>query len=302
MHWKSILIFLLGSGMLLSSCGKDPNAKANKEHRPYERIVSLSGGITETLFTLGVGGSVVGVDVTSTYPNAIDKIPNLGHVSKLNTEAILGLQPDLIVAEAKDSNQIALQQLQAAGIEVLYLESSYTLDRPVQQASLLAKKLGSPGAYQQLVDAHQQNAMALKAILDGQTYQPKVLFVYARGKGSMMVAGQNTAASAMIALAGGQNAITSFEGFRALSPEGLVETQPEVILLFESGLQSLGGMEGLLSVSGLKQTPAGRHQRIIAMDGLYLLGFTPRIAAAATELAEQLQAFRYESGQLSEQH
>jgi len=302
MHWKSILIFLLASGLVIGSCKNGPSEHTGAEQPAYERIVALSGGITETIFALGQGNKIVGVDVTSTYPDAVKEIAQLGHVGKLNTEAVLGLQPDLIIAEANDSSQVALQQLSRAGIEVLYLESSYTLDRPLQQAAILAQKLGSQTEYQRLVDAHQQHSTKLDAILDGQPYEPKVLFVYARGKGSMMVAGQNTAASAMITLSGGQNAISSFEGFRALSPEGLIETKPEVILLFDSGLKSLGGPEGLLSVPGMEQTPAGKHQRIIAMDGLYLLGFTPRVAAAAVELATQLQAFQYESSQLSEQY
>jgi iron complex transport system substrate-binding protein len=119
---------------------------------------------------------------------------------------------------------------------------------------------------------------------------PKVLFIYARGKGSLMVAGKNTAASVMIELAGGQNAVQSFEGFRALSAEGLMEAQPEVLLLFDSGLQSLGGVEGLLQIPGLAQTPAGQQGHIIGMDGLYLLGFTPRAARAAADLSGRLQA------------
>ena len=75
----------------------------------------------------------------------------------------------------------------------------------------------------------------------------------------------------------------------ALSAEGLLQAQPDAILLFESGLQSLGGKEGLMQVEGIAQTPAGRNDRFIAMDGLYLLGFTPRAGEAAFELAEVLK-------------
>ncbi len=267
----------------------DSGAEVSETATTYSRIISLSGAITETLFALGQGDKVVGIDVTSTYPETTAELPQLGHVSKLNAEALLALQPDLIIAEAKDQAIPQLGQLQQSGIEILFVENSYTLDGPIQMAERLAKVLGQDDKLTFVKKDLEQQRQQLAQIKEQSNSNPKVLFIYALGKGSLMVAGTGTPAAAMIDIAGGQNAVTEFEGFKALTPEGLIAAQPEIILLFESGLQSLGGPEGLIQVPGLAQTPAGANQRFIAMDGLYLLGFTPRAGQAAVELAQKIQ-------------
>jgi iron complex transport system substrate-binding protein len=289
------LIHFLGIiclGLSLNACQNAPSSSAQAtQEASYERLVSLSGSVTELLYELEQGDKIVGVDVTSTYPAAqVAQLPKLGHVRQLNVEALLSLQPDLVLAERTDEASAALQQLEAAGVEMLWLDGSFTLDKPLAQAEQISEKLGLDQELESLRKTYEADKAKLQQARQAMEDTPKVLFIYARGKGSLMVAGKNTAASAMIELAGGQNAISSFEGFRALSAEGLMEAQPEVLLLFDSGLQSLGGVEGLLQIPGLAQTPAGQQGHIIGMDGLYLLGFTPRAARAAADLSERLQA------------
>lgn len=288
------LIHFLGIiclGLSLNACQNAPSSSAQAtQEASYERLVSLSGSVTELLYELEQGDKIVGVDVTSTYPaEQLTELPKLGHVRQLNVEALLSLQPDLVLAERTDEASAALQQLEAAGVEVLWLDGSFTLDKPLAQAEQISKKLGLDQELERLRQAYEADKAKLEKARQAMEGTPKVLFIYARGKGSLMVAGKNTAASAMIELAGGQNAVQSFEGFRALSAEGLMQAQPEVLLLFKSGLESLGGVEGLLQVPGLAQTPAAQQGHIIGMDGLYLLGFTPRAARAAADLSQQLQ-------------
>jgi iron complex transport system substrate-binding protein len=283
---------VLALGLSLIACQNTPSAAEQAtQEAAYERLVSLSGSVTELLYELEQGDKIVGVDVTSTYPaEQLTELPKLGHVRQLNVEALLSLQPDLVLAERTDEASAALQQLEAAGVEVLWLDGSFTLDKPLAQAKQISEKLGLNEELESLRKTYKADKAKLQQARQAMEETPKVLFIYARGKGSLMVAGKNTAASAMIELAGGQNAVQSFEGFRALSAEGLMEARPEVLLLFDSGLQSLGGLEGLLQIPGLAQTPAGQRGHIIGMDGLYLLGFTPRAARAAVDLSERLQA------------
>jgi iron complex transport system substrate-binding protein len=283
---------ILTLGLSLNACQNAPSATEQAtQEASYERLVSLSGSVTELLYELEQGDKIVGVDVTSTYPaEQVAQLPKLGHVRQLNVEALLSLQPDLVLAEQTDEASAALQQLEAAGVEVLWLDGSFTLDKPMAQAEQISERLGLNEELKSLRKTYEADKARLQQARQAMEDTPKVLFIYARGKGSLMVAGKNTAASAMIELAGGQNAVQSLEGFRALSAEGLIEAQPEVLLLFDSGLQSLGGVEGLLQVPGLAQTPAGQQGHIIGMDGLYLLGFTPRAARAAADLSGRLQA------------
>jgi iron complex transport system substrate-binding protein len=120
--------------------------------------------------------------------------------------------------------------------------------------------------------------------------QKKVLFIYARGAGTMLVSGTGTSVDAMIKLAGARNAVQEFSDFKPLSAESLVVAQPDVILMFPDGLQSMGGLEGLLKVPGVAQTPAGKARKIITMDGELLTGFGLRLPEAIRELHDKIQA------------
>jgi iron complex transport system substrate-binding protein len=67
-----------------------------------------------------------------------------------------------------------------------------------------------------------------------------------------------------------------------------VSGNPDVILLFTTGLESLGGIDGLLKVQGIAQTNAGRNRRVIEMDGQLMTGFSPRLGLAVQELSRKL--------------
>ncbi len=106
----------------------------------------------------------------------------------------------------------------------------------------------------------------------------------------MMVSGSGTSAHTMIQLAGAVNAVSGYENYKPLTAEALVAASPDVILMLTSGLESLGGVDGLLKTPGLALTPAGQNRRIVAMDGLYLLGFGPRTGKAVLELARKFHS------------
>jgi iron complex transport system substrate-binding protein len=104
----------------------------------------------------------------------------------------------------------------------------------------------------------------------------------------MLVSGKNTSADTMINLAGGVNAVTEYDGYKPLTSEAVVAAAPDVILMLDSGLESLGDVDDLLKVPGVALTPAGQERRIVTMNGLYLLGFGPRLADAVRDLSHLL--------------
>ncbi len=105
----------------------------------------------------------------------------------------------------------------------------------------------------------------------------------------MTVSGTGTALDHMIGLAGAQNAITGFTQFKPLSAESLVAANPDVLLLFDSGLQSVGGPDGLLTVQGISATNAGKKQRSFPwMDNFS--GFGLRLPAAIAELNKKIHS------------
>ena len=289
MRYFSTLLLAL----FILSCQTTETTSANQltHTNPYERIISLSGSITETLFALGHGDKVVAIDLPSTYPvDALAKLPRVGHIRQLNVEGVLAQRPDLILLLKENADLPAVQQLKESGIELLILDTESTFDGPVKMAKTISNKLGDTEQLAVIEQKLNQQKVELAEMVKANTQQAKVLFIYARGAGNMMVAGKGTPAEAMITLAGGQNAVTDFEGFKTLSAEGLIQAQPDYILLFESGLDKLGGADQVFQIEGIQQTPAGKNKRLITMDGLKLIGFTPRMGEAALELARQLQS------------
>lgn len=276
--------------VLMSACGNNAEKAKTEEAKvtevKKEKIVSISGTTTEIVCALGLQDEIVGVDVTSTYPEAMAKLPSVGHNRSMSAEAIIALAPTIVIGVAENVKPELVDQLKNAHIRVLL----YNLETSVEGTKTLIKSvadsLGKADKAEAIVagiDADLKEQVAL-------TKKTKVLFIYARGAGTMMVAGDKTSANAMISLAGGENAVTGFEDFKPLTPESLLKANPDVILMFSSGLESLGGLEELLKVPGVAMTNAGKKKQVIEMDGQFLTGFGPRLGKAVAELSKKLDA------------
>ncbi|MGG5507001.1 MULTISPECIES: heme/hemin ABC transporter substrate-binding protein [unclassified Myroides] len=249
-----------------------------------ERIVSLNGAITETLVDLGQRKNIVGIDITSTYPTDLNTTAaQLEHVNKINIEALMALKPTLVYIAKKDLNDNLKKQLEDAKIKTVVIDQAYSVAGTKKLIQDVASSLNLTD-YEALLTKIDQDQAQLKTFEN----KPKVLFIYARGAANLFVAGNNTPMQNIIELAGGQNAVTGFDDFKPLTPEALLNSNPDYILLFDTGLQSMGGVDGVLKIEGLDRTNAGKNKKIIAMDGLLLTGFTPRIGTAITQLNQQL--------------
>lgn len=248
-----------------------------------ERIVSLNGAVTETLAALDAAGTIVGKDVTSTYPADLTA-KDLGHVRSITAESILALQPSIVFGTTKDVNPTLNNQLQKANVSMILIDQEYSVEGTKKLITDVANKLNKQN-YQPLLD----NILNKIATIKPFDKKPKVLFIYARGAGNLMVAGKETPLHNMIELAGAENAAAALTDFKPLTPEALLTTNPDVILMFDSGLQSLGGVDGLLKVEGIAATNAGKNKKVISMDGQLLSGFGPRLGEAVVELHNKLQ-------------
>lgn len=251
---------------------------------PAPRIVSLSGTISEIVCALGRQGQLVGVDVTSTYPEALTRLPKVGHTRNISAEGVLALSPTLVVGTTESLKPEVAAQLKAAGVPVQLFKQEYSVAGTKNLVQAVAAAFGATAQVPAVLKKLDTDLAAVRK----PTAAPKVLFIYARGAGTLMVAGQGTSAEKIIQLAGGQNAAQGFADFKPLTAEALVAANPDVLLLFDSGLASLGGKAGLLQIPGVAQTTAGRTGRVIEMDGQLLTGFGPRLGQATAELSRQL--------------
>lgn len=279
---KKILSLILGFALLVS-CSGEPVSKAETK-REAMKIVSLSGTITEIIYALNEDSQLVAVDITSTFPESASKLTNLGHMSSITAEGIIGSEPTHVIGFKDEVKPELAAQLRNAGIKVVLMEREYSIDGAKKIIADVAKFMAKNDEGQKLQDQIDADI----ALLTKLPKTPTVLFVYARGPGALMVAGEETQLQEMIKLAGGKNAVSGFNDFKPLTPEAVIAANPDMLLMFETGAQSLNGEAGLLEIPGIKLTNAGKNKTFYSMDGLYLSGFGPRVGKALLELNQKL--------------
>lgn len=252
------------------------------------RIVSIGGAITEILYALGLEDRIVGVDTTSLYPpKALGEKPNVGYMRQLSAEGVLGLNPQLILAIEGSGPKETLDVLDAAKIPFVSFPETYTEQGLIDKIKMVAHAMDADARGACLTAAVSSDLAELKKLRDSVKKPARVMFVMSFLNGRAMVAGHKTAANEIIKLAGGVNAVDGFEGYKPVNDEAIVAAKPDVILTMQRGREQLDAQTVFANPS-FALTPAAAKKSFVAMDGLYLLGFGPRTAAAARDLALSL--------------
>ncbi|WP_421996761.1 heme/hemin ABC transporter substrate-binding protein [Reyranella sp.] len=256
--------------------------------QPAPRIVSVGSSVTEIFYALGAETLLVGVDTTSLYPAAARKLPQVGYMRALSAEGVLALKPTLVVATTAAGPATTLDQLRGAGIEVLLLPDHYDYDSVVEKIEAIGKVTGRTAEAKALIAEGRRDMATLAAKLASVAARPRVLFLLAMSGGAPQAAGRNTAADGIIRLAGGVNAVDGYAGYRPLTPEAVIASRADVVVMPRQSVEALGGVQAVLDQPALRQTPAGRNGRVLQFDAILLLGFGPRTPQAAAELAQAL--------------
>lgn len=256
--------------------------------RDAKRIVAVGGAITEIVYALGLEDRLVGIDTTSFYPpQALKQKPNVGYMRQLAAEGVLGLNPDLILATEGSGPKETIAILKEAKVPVVSIPEHYSEKGLIERVEIIAGQLGVETRGRCLIDAVKADLSILHTTREKIGARKRVMFVMSLAGGRAMVAGRNTAADEVIAMSGGVNAVDAFDGYKQLNDEAIVAARPDVVLTMERGSGTLTS-ESVFGNPGLALTPAGANKAYLAMDGLYLLGFGPRTAAAARDLALSL--------------
>ena len=252
------------------------------------RIVSVGSSITEIIYDLGAEKLLVGVDTTSLYPEAARKLPQVGYMRALSAEGVLSLKPTLIIATTAAGPAGALDQLKASGIEIMILPDKYDYDSVVTKIAAIGKVTGKVAEADAMIARGREAMKSLADRLATARSHPRVLFLLSMSGGAPQAAGRDTAAAGIIKLAGGINAVDGYSGYRPLTPESVIASNADYVLVTRQTVQAMGGRQAILDQPSLNRTPAGKAGKIIEFDTLLLLGFGPRTPEAATELAMAL--------------
>ena len=281
---KTGLILIVAIASLMWSCN---NEKQNVTEGEI-RIVSLKGSFSETISALGFEENIVGVDITSTYPSTLLEKPKMGHRKNMSVEGVLSLDPTHIFADPDDLKPETVEQLKKTSASLILYKQDYSLEGTRNMIGMIADTLGAPEKANEIMESIQSKLTEV----DSMAEPVRALFIYARGAGTILVAGTGTQMAAAIEMAGGINTAAEISDFKPLTSEALLDFDPEVIIMFNRGLKSLKGMEGLYGIPGISNTIAGKNERIITMDAQFLSGFGPRLGEAIVELNKEFKKIR----------
>ncbi|MBR0754227.1 hemin ABC transporter substrate-binding protein [Bradyrhizobium jicamae] len=252
------------------------------------RIVSIGGAITEILYAFGFEDRIAGVDATSLYPPAArrDK-PDVGYMRQLSAEGVLGLNPSLVLAVQGSGPKETMDVLDTAKVPLVLVPDTYSEAGLIEKIKLVGHAMGADPRAACLASAVEADLAQLRALRAKVQKPVRVMFVMSLLSGRAMVAGNKTAANEIIQLAGAVNAIDGYDGYKPINDEAIVAAKPDVVLSIDRGKDSLTS-ETVMSHPAFALTPVVANKAFISMEGLYLLGFGPRTAAAARDLALKL--------------
>jgi iron complex transport system substrate-binding protein len=285
--------------LLLSGCAQSPVASTytisqddvrsisltTQTSLSVSRVVVLANGVAEIIQSLNAQSVIVGRDISSTEDSLSD-IPIVTSGHQVLPEKVIALKPDLVLIDASTGPKSAIEAIRSAGIKVIQTPESWSLaDLPIK-----VRAVGDAiGAQDQAEDLVQQlnQSMRVSTVMNS----PRVAFLYLRGTSSVyLIGGAGSGADSMLDAIGAIDigAQSLDRPFNTLTAESLAELNPDVILVMSKGLESVGGVQGLLKLPGVGQTKAGKNSAVIDVDDSLLLSFGPRTPSLVEALAKAL--------------
>ncbi|MFF2522659.1 heme/hemin ABC transporter substrate-binding protein [Streptomyces liangshanensis] len=256
-----------------------------------DRIVPLSGSLSEIVFTLGLGKRVVARDITATFAQA-DQLPVVTRGHDVSAESVLSLRPDLVLAETTTGPAEAIGQIRDAGIPLVTIDAAKSLADVGTRVGAVADTLGVATAGRELTTRSERRIAAVRKDIPKEHDRPRVAFLYVRGSASVyLIGGRGSGATPLIEAAGAVDAGADGgldKDFTTITTEALARAAPDAILVMTKGLESVGGVDGLVELPGVAQTPAGMDRRIVSVDDGVLLNYGPRTDQVLRSLVRQL--------------
>ncbi|MFZ6780237.1 heme/hemin ABC transporter substrate-binding protein [Undibacterium sp. Ji83W] len=275
----------------LAGAGLLPSFAQAATSKGKQRIISVGGAITEIIFALNASNDLVAVDTTSNFPESVQKLPNVGYARALSAEGVLALAPTQIIASEDAGPPAVIRQLTSSGIPLAVLPAHHKFEGVLDRIKQIGELTGTQAQAATLMQSLQQEWTRVRTPIEQRKGKaPKVVFILAHAPNQIMVAGRETAAHAVLEYAGASNALTAanggngFSGYKPLTPEAMIAAQPDIILVTDQGLKASGGIESVLKLPGVEQTPAGRKRRILSQEAMLMLGFGPRLPSAISQL------------------
>ena len=294
---RKVVIF--GLALLLSGCSQSPVASSytisQEDVRSISlttdtaltasRVVVLANGVAEIIQSLNAQSIIVGRDISSTEDSLAD-IPIVTSGHQVLPEKVISLKPDLVLIDASTGPKAAIATIKAAGITVVETPESWSLEDLPIKVRAVGAAIGAQ-AQAELLIQELNSSLKVSTVKSS----PRVAFLYLRGTSSIyLIGGQGSGADSLLKAIGAVDvgAQSLAQPYNTLTAESLAALNPDVILVMSKGLESVGGVQGLLKLPGVAQTKAGKNSAVIDVDDSLLLSFGPRTPSLVEALADAL--------------
>lgn len=253
------------------------------------RLVAIDGSLTEIIYALDAQSQLVAVDSTSTYPQQVKKLPNVGYMRALSTEGLLSVKPQTVITTDSARPQQVLQQLKVAGVDVQIIKNDFSIAGIYSKVDAVAKIVDKKEEGIALKKHIADKLQPIEKMLSEQNgkKKPKVLIFLSMQGNQLMAAGKNTQAQAVLDILKADNAVSQFNGYKPLNKEAVLSTNADAILLLTKNSidQSTANLDAKKQFIYSK---AASNDKIRVFDTTRLLGFGPRFPGALKEVAELL--------------
>ncbi|MDB5054377.1 MAG: transporter substrate-binding protein [Bacilli bacterium] len=245
-----------------------------------ERITTLLPSETETVYAIGAGDKLFGVDNYSDYPAEAKSKPHIGDMN-LNLEALLATKPDVVFASSS-INKTAIDQIRAHNIKV-FANDPKTVDKVMAKIETVGLILNLQENAKKVTDQmRKEKQIVVDAVKDAP--KKKVYLEFSPG----WTVGDGEFLNELLILAGGTNVAAGTKGWFAIDPEAIIKENPEVILYAkgESGMDSI--LDAIMKRSGWDQIDAIKNKKLFPLESNPLVRVGPRLTQGLIEIAKAI--------------
>lgn len=273
----SVLCFFL---LLSSASGlevTDDTGRTVTLSSPAARVISLTPANTEIVFALGAGESLVGVTTYCDYPEEAKKKEKIGSITEVDLEAIVRLEPDLVLAGSLTPPEV-VERLTQLGYPVFVLDAK-SIAQVIEDIRKVALLLGKEKEGEALVKAMERNVREIQARVSGLSEEAKPRVFHVIWHDPLWTAGKDTFIHEFITLAGGKNVAEDLSGYVTLDLEELLRRNPDIITVVSAHGENLP-YNFIVSDTRLRVLQAVQQGRVFVVDSDIVSRPGPRVTQA----------------------
>ena len=254
------------------------------------RIIIAGGSITEIIYFIGVEDKIIGLDVTSVYPEQTKDFPSIGYVRNLSAEGVLSMNPSLVLGEDDMGPPAVIKQIMKTSVDLRIIPEQHNAEGIIKKINCVGKiinqeKLVSKTIKKKIMPTVKQ----LKKISARNSKKEiKVMLILSMQGTSPIVAGTETSGHGFIEMIGAKNIFDSFKGWKAVTAEAIIEMNPDYILIPSRDMHKNSKVATITEHPIFAKTTAGQNKNFIIDDGMAMLGFGTRTIFSAYEAAKAI--------------